>query len=679
MKKSINIWLQLLGFNRDDEDKGASRFLAQTGFIPDSVCALLFHCDFVNLHRGMDAEYVLLQDNCSYYGIPRNKERERQNWTNYDLRTLVCELKKKGVGFYAGIMGVYVNNMHHHEWLTDHPELRSCQRNGAGGLMCLKRFKDGTYYEDFFAKRLVETLVDYGMEGVHLSDGFCPSSVIYMSDYSSDMVDQFLTHTQLVLSKEIMATMGDDSPDAASKRADYLWQNHREAWIRFYQWRWEKFFRTVCNAVHKVGKQVWIVGMYCTDPFETTYIHAFDCKRVMDAGVDCITANDLPTSVSMNRKKRPYYFHRMHMDIPLVSAQVGNHKILSMLNVQDASEEWNILEHRPVQLERDLYTIASYRTKQGNNYTDAAEGFFICLGDGIESYHWNFLKSRIDVGFDVDAYNVWSPMILWSETAHQNMLPAYIATRRTTVHKQSFEVFKAGTPMGGSVRSDDLNGFDGTLFVPNYDLLSEEEQARLTQLQIPFVGTVPADYDLSHLHVEYCCNDQYSDYPLKAFVCGAKLSNSEIQKIEVLCGTDDGRASTANDPELQLTALYGEIPFCKLTNGFVQSIGIMLRALMLEKFPVISSVPMMALQLKNGKDRLYLYNTEEDFYDHAIVTSKTDLKSVKVVSHYPVLPPRFIQEQNTSFAFDYNKAAEHTNKFQTKLAPAGVTIVDIER
>ena len=64
---SINIWMQLLGFNRDDPDRGAARFLDRTGFTPDNVCALLFHPDFVHLHRGMDEEYTLVPDNCAYY------------------------------------------------------------------------------------------------------------------------------------------------------------------------------------------------------------------------------------------------------------------------------------------------------------------------------------------------------------------------------------------------------------------------------------------------------------------------------------------------------------------------------------------------------------------------------------------------------------------------------------
>jgi len=85
---SINIWMQMLGFNRNDPDRGVARYLETTGFVPESICGLLFNPDFVNLHRGMDEEYTLFQDNCAYHGIPRNKERERQPWTNYDLRAL---------------------------------------------------------------------------------------------------------------------------------------------------------------------------------------------------------------------------------------------------------------------------------------------------------------------------------------------------------------------------------------------------------------------------------------------------------------------------------------------------------------------------------------------------------------------------------------------------------------
>ena len=102
---SLTVWMNLLGFDKNDPDSGAKRFLNTTGVKPDAICALLCHADFFNLHEGMEKEYVLPPDNCAYFGIPRNSERKRQEWTNYDLRRLVKNLGDEGVEFYAGIFG----------------------------------------------------------------------------------------------------------------------------------------------------------------------------------------------------------------------------------------------------------------------------------------------------------------------------------------------------------------------------------------------------------------------------------------------------------------------------------------------------------------------------------------------------------------------------------------------
>ena len=174
----VFIWMQLLGFDRNDADKGAARFLEQTGFVPDGACALVFHPDFFHQHKGMEEEYVLHPDNCAYYGIPRNIERERQPWTNYDLRDLAANLEKHGSHLYASIFGSSLNNKFHKEWIFDHPEIFRHGKKGAenshGTLFALKRFKDGTYYEDFFIEKVCQTLQDYGLRGIHLADGFCP-------------------------------------------------------------------------------------------------------------------------------------------------------------------------------------------------------------------------------------------------------------------------------------------------------------------------------------------------------------------------------------------------------------------------------------------------------------------------------------------------------------------------
>lgn len=679
MKKSINIWMQLLGFEKNDKDRGAARFLSQCGFLPDSVCALFFHPDFIHLHSGMKKEYHLFPDNCAYRAIPRNTERARQDWTNYDLRTLIAALKKQGVEFYAGIMGTYLSDMFHDEWLTDYPELRATSIRGPRNLMCLKRFADGKYYEDFFAKKVVQVLTDYDLAGIHLSDGFCPSDHLYKSDYSTDMVEQFTAHTGLTLPPAVAQTMGDDSPEAAKARQSYLWGEKRAEWIAFYEWRWERFFKKLCDACHAAGKKVWVLGMYCTDPFETRYIYGFDTKRVMDAGVDAITANILPSSVYLEAPEYPYYFHRMHLDLPLLRAQVGEHTVLSMVGVQDASEEWSVLAHTPTRLERDIYTMTAFSGGGRSGNHAAADGLFLCLGDGISRKDWDYLHERIQIGFSTDVQRSHSPMLLWSDTAADKMLAEYMATRRTTPHKQGFEVFRAGTPLGGAVRSELLDKLCCPLFVPNYDMLSDEERKMLAAYPHPWVGTAPASYPLLELSPTYVCQDWYSDLPLKAFVCGAELDSAQRAEIDELLSLEDHTPSRAAEPEKEVHPPIAELPFAKLTDGFVRAVCILLQSCTYKVFSVSCDRPMLAVRLKNGKDRLFLFNPHSNGYVNAKLTSHRALKGAEVVSSYPVLPVKFFHEEAHESVYDFEESDTPKHKFKVKLSPDGVTVVDIRR
>ncbi len=678
--KSMNIWMQMLGFEMNDPDRGAKRYLDNLGFTPESICALLFHPDFINLHRGMEEEYTLFRDNCAYYGIPRNNERERQDWTNFKLRQLIAELKKNGVDFYAGIMGICCDDAFHKEFLTEHPEIRFTERDGNSyHILCLKRFKDGTYYEDFFVEKLVQTLSDYDCAGVHFADGFCPSNRLYQADYTCDMVDQFLNHTKINLPDEVASTMGDDSKEALAARAEYIWGNLRAEWVRFYEWRWESFFKKICDAVHKIGKKVWSLGILCTDPFETSYIWGLNVKKMMDAGVDCLTANILPTGVHLNSPpSREYFFHRVHMDLPFLRSWVGDHQVISMLGIQDASEEWSCIQHRPIHIERDIFTMNAMRGK-GDGTEAATEGLFFCLGDGIPTNDWNFLTKRIEIGTSLDVEKSWSPMIFWSDFAHEKMLDQYISTRRTTPHYQATRIFKQGTPFGGCLTLNQLGKRNEPMFVPNFDMLSDEEKAYFINAKEPWVATVPENYNLDGINVTFAFTDNFSDYPMKAFLVNAVLTDEEKAEINKLNSVDDGIRSEGDDPECDIYSLHRYLLFRKLNSGFIDGVGIMLKAAMFKNFTLKADVPMLAFKLKNGNDRLYLYSKEDNHYTHAVVTSETNLEFAKMVSSFPILPPRFLDSKNTGFVHDHEAEKAEKKLFQLKLAPAGLAIVDIKR
>ncbi|MGI6337334.1 MAG: hypothetical protein ACOXZM_09910 [Eubacteriales bacterium] len=685
LEKSKNgqvfIWMQLLGFNRDDPDRGVERFLNQTGFIPDGACALLFHPDFVNQHRGMETEYTLPPDNCAYYGIPRNAERERQPWTNYDLRTLSRNLNTAGSGLWAGIMGSSLNNAFHQEWISDHPELYKHRRGGGrGGHDIFKRFVDGTYYEDYFIDQLCKALVDYDMKGVHLADGFCPRGNIVNGDFSTDLTEQFLDATGLTLPDGIMAGLGDDSAEVEDARADWIWKALRSEWIEFQCDRWVRFFQKLCKRVHEVGRQVMILGMYCTDPFETKYCLGMDLARVMAAGVDYITENILPTSVYVAGNDRPYYFHRYMGIAPTTAAHVRDGHLISMLGVQDASEEWDMMHHQPCLHERDMYTMMAYRL-EGAASTRALEGFFLCLGDGIKRSDWDWEHKRLEIAMSADVEKTLSPVMLWSDAAYQKMLSEYIRTRRWTPFKLFYELSKAGMMPGGCVRGEDLGAFSGTLIVPDFDMLSEKEQKMVAAYDRGAVlVTVKAGFDAAAwgLKPTLTLIDRWSDRPLTAYLLNAEVTDETRAKVETLLASDDGTPNITGDPA-DLTdhayTLNDTLVFSKVTTGFRDAMAAVLADV--GTALLTCDKPYLAYRLKNGNTRLYLFNDNKEHYRRAFVTMREPVEDTLVVSSFPILPVRYKESASGGLTHIYNKTILERQSFEVKLQPGGVTILDV--
>ncbi len=376
MKKTqggkVFTWTQLLGFEKNDSDRGVKRFLEQTGFVPDGVYALVHHADFVHQYRGMEEEYILPPDNCAYFGIPFNAERERQEWTNHDVRALATGLKEAGSGLYFTLFAHTLDSRFHNEWVEDHPEIKAHARGGVRMYHCLlKHFADGSLYEDFFIDKTCEVLKDYNMKGIHIADWFWTVRMCH-ADFSCDLVSQFTDATGITLPSSINTASDDAVHEDA--RADYIWANLRKEWILFINKRWAQFYKKLCDRVHAIGCEVSVLGMYCTDPFETRYCLGIDLNMLSEAGVDWITENILPSSCFATSDDTPLYFHRYMAIAPLTAAHVKKSGLVSMLGLQDATEEWDMMHHLPCLHERDLYTMMAYQLQKNGGAQRALEG-----------------------------------------------------------------------------------------------------------------------------------------------------------------------------------------------------------------------------------------------------------------------------------------------------------------
>lgn len=677
----VHIWMNLLGFERNDRDRGAKRFLKQTGFVPDGICALLFHSDFVHHHIGMGEEYELHPDNCAYNAVARNAERSRQQWTNYDLRALCKNLKKHGCGLYAGLMGCTNESAFHEEWIAEHPELYSHYRGGVRANHCIfKRFKDGTYYEDFFIDKLCDVLQDYDMRGVHLSDCFCPSGgSIVDGDFSTDLVTQFLDMTGVVLDEAIVSELGNDSAEVEGRRADWIWKHLRKEWIEFNCARWESFFRKLCARVHAIGREVMILGMYCTDPFETKYCMGMDLSRLVSVGVDYITENILPSSCyAQSAKERAYRFHRYMAIAPLMAAHIRGGCLLTMLSTCDATEEWDILHHFPCMHERDIYTSMAYRLETKCGSKRSLEGFFVCLGDGIGKNDWALERERFESAMSEDVQKTLSPVMLWSDVSYQNFLEEYIRTRRWTPFKFFYELGKAGAMLGGCIRSEDVLDYRGPLVVADFDMLSEEEQRAVASYAGgPVLALMRADFDTSQILpvCAYEFSDLHSSNPMKACLFGIAPEASVYERAQEMLSEDDGAQEISPENVEDFgNPLIETLPFEKVSTGFISALSYVIRSVM---SLFVCDVPFFAHRLSNGTLRLYLFNEVRDRYGRAFLDMGCELEDVCVISEFPLLPVRYKDSTSSSMRHNYGAAPESKQRFEVKLAPGGVAVLEI--
>lgn len=686
MNSEIHVWTALIGFDREAKDKGVEEFLSRMGKNrPTAISIFLFHPDIVFLHDGLEKERVLPPDNCSYYGSMRNDERERQPWTNHDLQILVGELHKHEVEAYLSIMGVELEKHFHKEWIYDHPELRySWQKGGHYGYNFVKNFSDGSLFDEFFIDKLCRALEDYNFDGIQTADNFCPAGQVLQMDFSSEVFELFLKYARLDCTPEIAVHAGDDCGETIELRRKWIRENHLPEWIKFNARNWTEFWRKLSLEVHSRGKKIITLGMYCTDPFETLYCFGIDQKGLVDAGVDYLMPNIVPSGMRMVNPNRKRVFHR-YMTLALLSeAYSPKGKFVSLLGVRDVTEEWDVLHHAPCLLERDIYMLLGFMRDTGHGMKRSLNGLMMCLGDGIRKEEWKWLGERLEVAETMasEVENGLSPKVVWSDAAFRNTLNAYHENCRWTLHKWMYEMAERGSLSTVCVRIEDVPEVEGALFIPNFDLLPAEEQNILARYrQGPVIATAsakefhPGSCDIKP---DFFREDSFSKYPMSVFIWNA--TGTDFSELVKLSEKDD-EASDPDAAELRTclpfpSVLIDTLTFRKVSDGFAEMCAALLRTVGARE--IQSTLPCSVFRMKNGLLRVLILNPDLNSYGRAVVTARSPLKEVSIVTKYPVLPVKYLSSPSETTHVLAQESDGTQKSFLVKVAPGGVTIVDVK-
>ena len=483
------IWTELIGFDNRDDDLGVGAYIEGAGFVPTGICLLLTSPDFILSHEDASGETQLPPDFCSRDGHEFNPHRQRQVWTNHQLKALIDKLHERGVQVFLTVFTRFYQNAFHHEWVSDHREVCMVfRRHGwTSAINSLSRLDDGSYYEDYFVAKLVQTLNYYGFDGWQGADGYGPlNGPLYEVSFSDDMVAQFAESTSLALPQVVTGECVHDT-EKLEQRAAWIWRHARHDWITFYADRWAAFWRKMVDALHVAGKRAFINSSWGRAPFEALYRYGIDYRKIVDTGVDGIIVETVAAGLSMDPRPgaadetRHYDFLSMLM---LMKAYVPEARLIFLHNAHDTVEEWDAIRHAPTVLEREIYSLANvFHTRADNSLTPCADGFLLCLGDGLDQDHWNWLRERWELAFSQVPRRVLGATLLWSDAAMHRQVDDFTHTRTWPVHRLLLHLMTLGAPVQSAVRIEDLAGAQGAILALNPHLLPDDELQALLSYQ----------------------------------------------------------------------------------------------------------------------------------------------------------------------------------------------------
>lgn len=659
------VWLDLMGFDNREDDLGVAKYIDAAGFTPHAICLMMSSVDFVLMHEGIEQERALAPDFCSRGGHAFNQDRERQEWTNHQVRGLIDRFHDHGTDVYLSVFtGVLRHNLRH-EWASDHREVLqvwNSERN-AHNINSLARLKDGSYYEDFFLARLLEVITDYGFDGWHGADGYGPlSGPIYEVDFSDDMIGQFAETQELAL-PDIVTQECNDDLDKLKTRSDWIWRNKRREWIEFWTDRWADFWQKMVNAIHDAGKKAVINSAWTRGPFEAIYRYGIDYSKIAKTGVDGIVVETVAGGVALGSGRDVHYDYLAMLQ--LIKAYVPQTKLIFLHSVHDIVEQWDLLRHAPPVLEKEIYSLANvYHTDAHGTLGPCVDGFLVCLGDGLSRDEWRWLRDRWHIAFSPPPLRTLGPTVVWSDAALRNQIGDFTNTRTWTAHRILFHLTERGVPVQSTLNVASLDKVRGTILVINPYLYPEEELKKVLAYAngpIVLVGRRPESLPQPDLQFD----DVYGPNALSCVAFGVTATfRPKIEK--------DGEEQIPadimgiTDPRVFRDDIY----FRKVSDGFLDACArVILEAtacITLSK-PTMTwyhgtgeeSVGVMIMEQEEGKLRLAIKNNST-VYAAPQIDVHGQVDAIEVLSAFPLVRIR-----------------PDGSQFGIKVPPKGVVVVDV--
>ncbi len=486
-KFEYHLWTELLAFEKNDPDRGAARYLDAIPMKPDSIFLFICSADFPFSHKGMETEYELSPAVCSRNAHPRNEQRERQKWTNWDLRELIANLKKRDVPTYLSMFTGYYNDKFGPEWLSGHKELIE-DFGYACRLIPIAFLNDGTPCEKIFGPKVAEICRDYGFAGFHGADRFNSTGLLYRRVVNDNMTKMFLQRTGLKAPSYVTESC-DGNPAKQKKRMSWVWGEHRREVIKFFQDRWNEFWKEVASDVHAVGGQCFMNSSYTRGSQAAAGWLGIDYKGVVKAGVDALVCETVPLSMSNQAFEYTWkhfpdlhrHFHNWCITaMQEIRAYLPDTRIMFLHGCKDVVEDWDNIRQSPAGYERELFALSSLCHYRKGKLYRAADGLTACLADGFSASDWEFITRRWKSAIRSDELvRAGELVFVWDDKMVSDGVEDYFFDYFPTAYDTIYKFKYQGFAVQSTARADELENVHEPLILPVAHLAGREVVEKL--------------------------------------------------------------------------------------------------------------------------------------------------------------------------------------------------------
>lgn len=403
-------------FDNTLPDFGVAGFFEKLGFIPSRIFNHETYMDQIHTHNGVIDDTPLEPQWISQRAVD-----SAQPWTRRQFKGLIDELHRWDVLFYQGCEAAWSVWPEYGEksrctYLYEHlPDIfivnrdgRTTAQGGMGGINPLRRFRDGTLYEDWMIRDICRFLVDYECDGFFAADGFA-GLVIPLENgcYGEDMIAQFTEYTGIEV-----------PPGTTPQRADYIWTHLRGPWAAFYADRWAAFHKKLADAIASIGKRLTAFTPFQMGPADSLYMFGYDYRKSCQAGLHSI-ALEIMEEVTSRRFQIVQGWESVGIaNATTAMAAAGATEILWTMATCNSPEHWNTFRDQPCILEREALALPTLRTVMPDGRRlRTLDGFLTIFGTDLLQEDWRWLTLRTDEGWGYPVLRQHGLTIVWSQSA----------------------------------------------------------------------------------------------------------------------------------------------------------------------------------------------------------------------------------------------------------------------